>query len=128
PHRFNDSTRWRGIYEVDFGTPDSSAYEVWNNGQSDVSYSKIAIMRRDQTLSGSDNVIIFMTSHGSADFTDDSVLYNHGAAKYEINADGDTSITAASSAYYKPYTGRMWVENAPAAPPTPGQRIKIRKP
>jgi hypothetical protein len=114
PCRFNDTTRWRGIYEVDFGEPDGPAYEISSVGSG---YSKIAVMRRD--YNNSNVVILVRTSHGQADWVHDSVAVNVHRLYYNINADGVPSSTSDSVFYLKPYMGKILRVAEPcSAPPS----------
>jgi hypothetical protein len=104
PARFNDTTRWRGIYEVNFGRPTGPAYEVSSTGSNS---TKIAVMRRDY-----DNgaiAVLLRTSHSSADWVRDSVAVNMHHLCRQIDVHGDTSVTADSIFYLKPYTGKVLI-------------------
>jgi hypothetical protein len=102
PARFNDTGRWRKIYEVDLGEPDAPAYEVSSTGSN---YTKIAVMRRDYNNGGA--AIILRTSHGSVDWVNDVVPVNMHGLYREISANADTSRTADSIFYMKPYMGKI---------------------
>jgi len=54
PFRFNDTTRWRGVYSFDLGEADGPAYEISSTGSG---YGKIAVMRRDYNNS---NVVVLV--------------------------------------------------------------------
>jgi len=112
PCRFNDTTRWRGIYEVDFGEPDGPAYEISSVG---TSYSKIAVMRRD--YNNSNVVVLVRTSSGQADWVRDSVAVNLHRLYYNIDADGKASSTSDSVFYMKPYMGRILRVAEPCSAP-----------
>jgi len=116
PMRFNDTTRWRAIYEVDLGDADAPAYEVSSVG---LNYDKIAVMRRD--YGGGSAAVLLRTSHGSADWINDSVAVNMHALYFEIDADADTSTVADSIFYLKPYMGKILLiaEGCAAAPSSP---------
>lgn len=114
PCRFNDTTRWRGIYEVDFGEPDGPAYEISSVGSN---YSKIAVMRRD--YNNSNVVVLVRTSSGQADWVHDSVAVNLHRLYYNINANGVASTASDSVFYLKPYMGRILRVAEPcSAPPS----------
>jgi hypothetical protein len=81
PCRFNDTTRWREVYEVDFGEPDGRAYEVSSVGSS---YTKIAVMRRD--YNDGNVVVLVRTAHGTANYTGDSVAVNLHGLYREVSA------------------------------------------
>jgi len=102
PSRFNDTTRWRGIYEVDLGEPVGRAYEVSSVG---TNYSKIAVMRRD--YDNGNVAVLVRTSHGQADWVHDSVAVNVHGLFYSIDADGNASARADSVFYMKPYMGKI---------------------
>ncbi len=112
PCRFNDTTRWRGIYEVDFGEPDGPAYEISSVG---TSYSKIAVMRRD--YNNSNVVVLVRTSNGQADWVHDSVAVNLHRLYYNINTDGVQSPASDSVFYLKPYMGRILRVAEPCSAP-----------
>lgn len=111
PCRFNDTTRWRGVYEVDFGEPDGPAYEVSSVGSG---YSKIAVMRRD--YNNGNVAVLVRTSHGQADWVHDSVAVNMHGLFYTIGADGRASARADSVFYMKPYMGKILRKSQGAAP------------
>jgi hypothetical protein len=104
PARFNDTTRWRNIYEVDLGQPDGPAYEIGSVGSG---YDKIAVMRRDYG-NGSVSVLL-RTSHGSANWVGDSIGVNMHQLYREIDVNADTSVTADSVFYLKPYMGKILI-------------------
>ncbi len=112
PCRFNDTTRWRGIYEVDFGEPDGPAYEISSVG---TSYSKIAVMRRD--YNNSNVVVLVRTSHGQADWVHDSVAVNLHRLYSNIDANGVQATTSDSVFYLKPYMGRILRVAEPCSAP-----------
>ena len=104
PARFNDSTRWRDIYEVDFGKPDGPAYEVSSIG---TGYDKVAVMRRNY---GNGSVAVLLrTSHGSVDWVNDSVAVNMHFMYREVDVNADTSSIADSIFYLKPYMGKVLI-------------------
>ncbi len=114
PFRFNDTTRWRDIYYVDLGEPDGRAYEVSSVGSS---YSKVAVMRRDYNNGAA--AVLVRTSNGSVDWVNDNVPVNMHDLYYEIDANADTSATADSIFYMKPYMGKILiVASACGAPPS----------
>jgi hypothetical protein len=102
PARYNDTTRWRDIYEVDLGEPDGPAYEVSSEGSN---YNKIAVMRRDYD-NGSAAVLV-RTAHGGADYVNDEVEVNMQGLYREVNVHGDTSDVVDSVFYLKPYMGKV---------------------
>ena len=102
PVRFNDTTRWREMYELDFGKPDAPAYEVSSTGSG---YGKIAVMRRD--YSNGRVAVLVRTAHGSADFVRDSVAVNLHKLYREVTANADTLTRVDSIFYMKPYTGKI---------------------
>jgi hypothetical protein len=116
PGWFNRTEWWRDIYEVDFGEPDGSAYEVSSTGSG---YTKLAVMRRD--YNGGGTVIILRTGHGSADYVNDSVAVNLNEFYYEIDANADTSAAANSIFYLKPYMAKILItaDSCGAAPVVP---------
>jgi len=74
-------------------------------------------MRRD--YNGGSAAVLVRTAHGTANYTGDSVLVSLGAAFREVYANGDTSATAVTSTYLKPYMGKIFVvASACAAPPS----------
>ncbi len=111
PFRFNDTTRWRGIYEVDLGEPDGRAYEV---SSVDSNYSKIAVMRRD--YNNGNVAALVRTSHGQADWVHDSVAVNMHGLFYSIDADGKASAQPDSVFYMKPYMGKILRKSQGSAP------------
>ncbi len=115
--RFNDTLRWRDVYEVDFGRPLGSAYEVSRTGSSDWGTTPyMYVMRRD--YSGG-NVVLVRTAHGTADYVRDSVPVNLHNLYYEVNAYADTSRVADSIFYMKPYMGKIFVPSSSCgAPPS----------
>lgn len=104
PARFNDTTRWRDIYEVDFGEPDGPAYEVSSTGSN---YTKLAVMRRDYN-NGAVAVLV-RTSHGSADWVNDVMAVNMHDLYREVDVNADTSDVADSIFYLKPYMGKILI-------------------
>jgi hypothetical protein len=112
PARFNDINRWRRIYEVDFGEPEGLAYEVSSVGSG---YSKIAVMRRD--YSAGTVAILVRTSHGSADWVNDSIGVNMHKLYREVDINADTSNVADSIFYLKPYTGKILITSDSCAMP-----------
>ncbi|NMC43840.1 MAG: hypothetical protein GYA46_07970 [candidate division Zixibacteria bacterium] len=113
--RFNDSLRWRDIYEVDFGRPDGPAYEVSHTGTSDWGATPyIYVMRRD--YNGGSAAVLVRTAHDGADFTRDSVAVNlHGLFR-EMLANGQTGARVDSIVYLKPYMGKIMVAAANRGP------------
>ncbi len=111
PSRFNDTTRWRGIYEVDFGEPDAPAYEVSSVGSN---YSKIAVMRRD--YNNGNVAVLVRTSHGQVDWVHDSVAVNVHGLFYSIDADGNAAAQPDSVFYMKPYMGKILRKSQGSAP------------
>ena len=130
PARFNDTTRWRGIYEVDFRRPTGPAYEISAVGSNS---AKIAVMRRDY-----DNgaiAVLLRTAHSSADFVRDSVAVNMHHLCRQIDVHGDTSASADSIFYLKPYMGKILITTdscgmPPSTPilssPVPGAVVGTR--
>jgi hypothetical protein len=116
PCRFNDVSRWRKIYEVDFGEPDGPAFEVSSTGSS---YSKLAVMRRD--YNGGATAVLVRTSHGSADWINDVVAVNMHQLYREVGVNADTSATADSIFYLKPYMGKILItaDSCGVPPSTP---------
>ncbi len=104
PARFNDTTRWRDIYEVDFGEPDGPAYEISSTG---TGYDKVAVMRRN--YNNGSVAVLLRTSHGAVDWVNDSVAVNMHFMYREIDVNADTSVTADSVFYLKPYTGKILI-------------------
>ncbi|MDD4052218.1 MAG: hypothetical protein PHR28_10025, partial [candidate division Zixibacteria bacterium] len=77
----------------------------------------IYVMRRD--YNGGAAAVLMRTAHGTANYTGDSVLVDLGAAFREVNANGDTAVTAVTSTYLKPYMGKIFViASACASPPS----------
>jgi len=111
PHRFNDTARWRDIYEVDLGDPDGPAYEVGSIGSG---YDKIAVMRRD--YDNGNVAVLLRTSHGQADWIRDSVAVNMHALYDEIDCYGNVSQIPDSVFYLKPYMGRVLKKAAGSSP------------
>jgi hypothetical protein len=112
PHRFNDhAERWQTIYEVNFGTKDSAAYEVSSVGSG--FYDTRKVMRVDYTHSGSDNCMIVRTSDPDYDFTTDTVHVDLGGTFYKVSVAADTSATARTVDTLLMYEGGFYVSSAP---------------
>lgn len=109
--RFNDSLRWRNIYEVDFGQPDAPAYEVSHTGTSDWGDTPyIYVMRRN--YNGGKAAVLVRTANGSADYVNDSISVALGDTYREVLANGDTSATLVTATYLKPYMGKIFLLNS----------------
>ncbi len=115
PMRFNDSTRWRDIYELDFGTPDAHATKI------DSVYSGSAKEYVIRRLFASTNVIdLYRTTSSSSDFVNDSIKVMLGDDYHQIDANGDTAVATVDSVWLKPYAGWIGVRDLGGGAPTIG--------
>jgi hypothetical protein len=104
---------WMGAFETDIGSADS-AWRKLDSIQGTGSWgTKNVILYRSYGA----NAVIFRTSYGTADFINDSMAVNlHGLFREIEPWSGDTSLTADSIFYLKPYMGKMLV-SAGEVPP-----------
>lgn len=119
PARYNRQDRWRDIYTVNFGDPDSAAWTISYTGNSDYGATPY-IYVKGRTYNNGTVFMLFRTAHGSASYTDDSVAVNLAGGEqkvwYEVNVNADTSVTADSLFYIKPYQGIILVLAGEQAP------------
>lgn len=99
PSRFNDTLRWRDIYEVDFGLPDSGAYKV--DSQS-VGSHRWFTFARDY---GGDTRVLFTIETNDCDPVLDTVTIALNGDYYAIDVHGDTAVTTVSSVDISPFMG-----------------------
>lgn len=108
PSRFNDTLRWRDIYEVDFGAPDSSAYKV--DSQSTGSHRWFTFARDY----GGDSRILFTIETNDCDPATDTVTIALDGDFYAIDVNGDTALTTVSSVDISPFMGWAGTTVAPS--------------
>jgi hypothetical protein len=107
PFRFNDSTRWREIYEVDLGDPVAPRDTVSKTGSGGTA---IHVLKR-KYLNGTDTAIVLMRSaHGTAGYTTDSIQVALDGNYYQVDVDGDTAISTDDTIWLKPYQGWIGVQ------------------
>ncbi|MDD5165749.1 MAG: hypothetical protein PHG25_04430, partial [Candidatus Pacebacteria bacterium] len=122
--RWNDTTKWRDIFEIDPQAPGPKATIIDSVGTGGGAYAaKQYIIRRYFSSGATDTTWVFYrTPYGTGDdFVNDSVSVALGRSIYKIDVNADTSATAVSTIYLHPY--QAWIgtnKGAPAADPAIG--------
>lgn len=128
--RFNDTTRWRDIAEVDLGTPDSLAKFIDTTGNRDY-VRDVGTYPNDSTYiytvrryyNNSNAVVIFITSTTgrwgthTLDNISESLDVDLGGYYYPISADGDTAGSTVNTVRLPIYSGFIGISGeAPTVP------------
>lgn len=119
PGFWSQSFRWRTIHEVDFGEPDSAGWTVSYTGNGDYAPATPYIYLNERTYKNGSVVILFRTAHATADYAADSAEINLHDLFKEVDANADTSETADSIFYLRPYDGKILI-TAGEQPPSIG--------
>jgi len=101
----SDRRCWQDAFYVDLGEPDSSWRKIDSTGTGDWTDKSMIIYR-----SYGQNAVILRTGYSSANFSSDYKAVNlHGMYREIDGWTGDTSSTADSIFYLRPYEGKILV-------------------
>ncbi|MFA5382523.1 MAG: hypothetical protein WC356_05100 [Candidatus Micrarchaeia archaeon] len=120
--RWNDTTKWRDIFEIDPQKAGPKATIIDSVGTGGGAYAlKQYIIRRYFTLGASDTTWVFYrTPNASTDnFTTDFVTVPLGRNLYYINVNGDTAASYSSSISLRPYEAWIGTNNGEGGPSSP---------
>jgi len=104
-NRFNDTTRWRGIYEVDFGSTFRDRQLTDSAGTGDYGDKNYVMRRWIVSDGGTDSTLVLFRSGYGSNFTTDYVTVSFGTDLYPIDVNADTSGTPISSVNLYVYQG-----------------------
>jgi hypothetical protein len=120
PARFNDTTRWRYIYEVDLGSRIDATFDTTDDATGSCNfwgYGDCRFVVQCKYLNGADTAItLYRTGYGGETGQEtDSFEVSLGNSYYKVDVDADTALGAVSSVWLKPCEGWIGVQGAPAA-------------
>lgn len=105
---YYDTTWWRNIYEVDFGTPTGFAIPSDTTGTGDTTKF---VWKRKYIKGADTNIVVFRTGPMAQASVNDSIFVSLGGNYYKVDVDGDTAASMVSSIYLHPFDGWFGVTN-----------------